>query len=447
MWVEKHRPKTFEDYIISPIIKKTISCWIKDLKAKKTTSTPCLLLHGPPGTGKTTVANLLLKSYGFDVLEYNASDIRTPKLIKEKIADSVGKKNILSVMCHKKQEIGIIMDEVDGMGQGLSELMKLIFPNKKASKRDHFTPFICICNSLDKKLSELKKKSTYVKFTIASIQNLNKIARTILTKENIIIDDLTVIDYIVKKSQNDYRRLIILLEYVYTQKDTSKENVINLLENYDKKNIDSTYFEASLDILNSYDINICSKKYEISKSLVPLIVYENFPRYINQNTTNTHEEKKRNMFRIYKQFSDADLFDTKVLIEQYHELDDYIGILKCGIPSYIINSMDKKSYNQYNNLNYSTMLNKMSLEFNNVKTDNSLKTKLFNISNTNCMWDFAKLFFNLYKKGKIDRLKSLVDTYNLTKEDIDKLPRYMNTKDAEIFNINERKKLKNSIYI
>ena len=67
---------------------------------------------------------------------------------------------------------------------------------------------------------------------------------------------------------------------------------------------------------------------------------------------------------------------------------------------FIINSMDKKP-NSFNNLNYSTMLNKMSLEFNNVKTDNSLKTKLFNISNTNCMWDFAKLFFNLYKVGNI----------------------------------------------
>ena len=207
-----------------------------------------MLLHGPPGTGKTTVANLLLKSYGFDVLEYNASDIRTPKLIKDKIADSVGKRNILSVMCHKKQEIGIIMDEVDGMGQGLSELMKLIFPKKKTDKRDHFTPFICICNTLDKKLTELKTKSTYVKFTVASVPNLTKIARSILQKEEIEVDDMTIIDIIVKKSQNDYRRLIILLEYVFTQKDVSKNNVIQLLENYDKKN----RFELILKLHHPY---------------------------------------------------------------------------------------------------------------------------------------------------------------------------------------------------
>ena len=64
-------------------------------------------------------------------LEYNANDFRTPKIIREKIADSIGKKNIMSMMCMKKQTIGIIMDEVDGIGLGFNELLKVIFSQKQ----------------------------------------------------------------------------------------------------------------------------------------------------------------------------------------------------------------------------------------------------------------------------------------------------------------------------
>jgi len=118
MWVEKYRPKNLDDYFIYPQIKTEIVNWITNFKNQKPNAKNCLFLLGPPGTGKTTIASIILKSFGYDVIEFNASDIRTPKLVKLKIEDTLGKKNVLNLMCKKETDIGIIMDEIDGMTTG-----------------------------------------------------------------------------------------------------------------------------------------------------------------------------------------------------------------------------------------------------------------------------------------------------------------------------------------
>ena len=55
----------------------------------------CLFLHGSPGLGKTSVANLILKENDFDVLEFNASEMRNQKLIRDRLAKINGNINII----------------------------------------------------------------------------------------------------------------------------------------------------------------------------------------------------------------------------------------------------------------------------------------------------------------------------------------------------------------
>lgn len=72
------------------------------------------LLSGPPGIGKTTTATLVAKESGREVVEYNASDVRSKKAMQEQLGDITGSRSIQFSANEKRTKRCIIMDEVDG---------------------------------------------------------------------------------------------------------------------------------------------------------------------------------------------------------------------------------------------------------------------------------------------------------------------------------------------
>ena len=117
-WSEKYRPNCFNDLILSSEQKDLIKKWIKEFKEKKKKIKNCLFLHGPPGLGKTTIANIVLKENNYDVIELNASEVRNQKLLKERLDKVNSNINIIDSMCMKKKHMGIIFDEIDGVSSG-----------------------------------------------------------------------------------------------------------------------------------------------------------------------------------------------------------------------------------------------------------------------------------------------------------------------------------------
>ena len=79
LWVEKYRPQKLEDYVGNEVIKNKIADYIEKSSIQN------LLLHGVAGTGKTTLAKLLVKNIDCDYLYINASDERGIDTIREKI--------------------------------------------------------------------------------------------------------------------------------------------------------------------------------------------------------------------------------------------------------------------------------------------------------------------------------------------------------------------------
>jgi replication factor C large subunit len=105
MWVEKYRPKKIEEMIGNEDCRNVACLWLKKWKP----GAKAMLLMGPPGTGKTTLATLLAKQFGMNIVELNASDTRTKDKLDKKIGEAIRTVNLFG------ERSLIFLDEVDGL--------------------------------------------------------------------------------------------------------------------------------------------------------------------------------------------------------------------------------------------------------------------------------------------------------------------------------------------
>ena len=433
-WSEKYRPQTLDDLYLNSDTKMKLKEWINDFKIKKKDFTNCLILHGPPGIGKTSIANLLLETNDFDVIEFNSSDIRNQKTLKSKIKKINKNVNILDFMCHKKKSIGIIIDELDGINStekgAIKELTSIINNTKEFS-----SPFICTTNSINKRIDTLKKKSLYIKINKPARNTIKQFITKICINEHLdLSDDIKL--HISKTSQLDFRRVIVLMEYLfnYNINNLSEDEIINTIENYDKKSLDYTCYEATDKILNNYYKDF-SDIIKYDKANIGYLLYENFQSFIINNRKCSDEQKLKIISQIYTNFCESDILDKDIYINQHFYLSNYNDFIKINIPSYLINSLDKTSYNKFNKLNYSTMINKISFEYLNLKLINSINE--LGISDNHIYTaDYIYSNINSLNKGLIPILK----THELDKTFIEKV-----CKLSSLYNKDKEKETKKQI--
>ena len=104
MWSEKYRPQSISDMIGNEDSRAALIEWF----AKWKKGTKPILLVGPPGIGKTTIANLASKQFGYDMIGLNASDVRSKSRINEILSPVLGNVSVLGSPM-------IFVDEVDGI--------------------------------------------------------------------------------------------------------------------------------------------------------------------------------------------------------------------------------------------------------------------------------------------------------------------------------------------
>ena len=431
-WSEKYRPKKLDDIFLNSEDLKLIGNWMNDFKNKTKNFKNCLFLHGPPGIGKTTIASLILSHYNFEILEFNSSEVRSQKLIKERLNQVNSNISILDSLCNKNvKHFGIIFDEIDGVSSGekggIGEINNIIF--EKGVNNN--SPFICISNTINKKLDTIKKKSIYLKVKKPNKATMMKILDKICDSENILVNDSLKM-LIVSKSTFDIRRLINLTEFLFRKKklydyendEKMIENIEKLIEGFDSKNIYLTSYEAADKILNKYhNIDTTLSLYEFDKNNIGMFLFENFINYLAFNTKNPNIEKLKKMSEIFDNYSESDQYERAIFMNQKYSLFKYNCILKCSIPSHVLNSMNKFPYNKYNKLNYSTLINKSSQEFNNSKSFTEIKKKFTNFCDSDIHITICNILYK-YIEDEKDNIKDLIKQYNLDKELIEKIVKY-----------------------
>ena len=98
-----------------------------------------IYIYGNPGAGKTRFVNQILKDSGYDVVAYDAGDIRNKAIIEMITSHTMAEKSIVSLFEKKARPIAVVMDEIDGMNNGdkggINELIKLIRPKKTKKQK------------------------------------------------------------------------------------------------------------------------------------------------------------------------------------------------------------------------------------------------------------------------------------------------------------------------
>ena len=323
-----------------------------------------IYIYGESGIGKTTFVNNILKKMNYDIIYYDAGDIRNKNVIETITKNNISDKSVLSLFKKKKQSIAIIMDEIDGMNNGdkggINALIKLIRPKKtKKQKIENIThvPIICISNyHIDKKIKELIKVCIPIELkkpTDNQIKDLIKL--TIPSVEKNLIDDIVI--YI----NNDLRKM-------KTINDINNNNILtsNIINNILVSNSfqDDTKKITNLIIENKYGINEHSLILnDTDRTIVGLLWHENIIDKFDNNDTKVTLPVYH---KILENISFSDYIDRITFQKQIWQLNEMSSIIKTFKSNFIYHSFDINNNNKINNIRFTKVLTKYSTEYNNI---------------------------------------------------------------------------------
>ncbi len=200
IWTEKYRPSKFTELIGQDEIVKRVSSLVKSMNI------PHLLLAGPAGTGKSTMALIIVKElYGDkwreNYLELNASDERGINVVREKVKGFARTKSLGDVPFKI-----IFLDEADALTPEAQQALRRTMENYSATCR-----FIMSCNYSSKIIDPIQSRCVLFRFKLLEKKDIEKVIKRIAENEKLEIPQEAV-EVIYEGSEGDCRRSINLVQ-------------------------------------------------------------------------------------------------------------------------------------------------------------------------------------------------------------------------------------------
>jgi len=255
LWIEKFRPRNLDEYVGSEAVKQRFGIFIEKGEI------PHLLFHGKAGTGKTTMAKILVNNIDCDDIYINASDERGIDIIRNKI------KNFASTVGFSKWKV-VVLDEAD-----------YLTPESQAALRNMMetfadrTRFILTCNYPEKVIPAIQSRCQTFKIEPPSMKDIAVRCATILNDEGIefnAVDLKTIIETNypdIRKVMGDLQSNVVdgvleLSSDLLNSNDLENKIIDHLKSNMSKKDKFNTIRQLMLDSGTNDYTNLYSLLYK-----------------------------------------------------------------------------------------------------------------------------------------------------------------------------------------
>jgi replication factor C subunit 1 len=413
---------------------KTFLCNF-ETNCKNVTFKKGIYIYGSPGSGKTKFVTDLLTEMNYDIIRYDAGDVRNKALIETITCNNISNRNVLQMMNKQVKKIAIVMDEIDGMNNGdkggIISLIKLIRQKKtKKQKLEHVTlnPIICIgYYYVDKKIKELMKVCNIYELKVPTNPQISNIISNIMPNLFTSVQLSKILLYI----QGDLRKLYFI-QNIYNKKPEliNSESINDIFElksyNENSKKITQCLINAPIS-MNNHNLFMN----ETDRTIVALLYHENIVDPI------AHLPPKKTFpfyLEILNNMCYADYIDRITFQNQIWIFNEMSSLIKTFYNNKIYHNTFPENRNTYKptEVRFTKVLTKYSTEYNNTEFIYDMCQKLD--MDKKDMFAFFQELRLYYKNHSIDitndtnilnQLDTHFENYDINKLDIKRIYRFL----------------------
>ena len=400
-----------------------------------------IYIYGNPGVGKTEFIVQLLKNLNYDIVRYDAGDIRNKSVIDLITNHNMSEHSVLSMFQKKPKRIAIVMDEIDGMNNGdkggINALIKLMRPKKTKKQRLEdvtMNPIICIGNyHMDKKIRELMKVCMTFELKTPTLEQVSVILKTRLSSENAALHK-----NMARFIQGDLRKIDTISNIFNkhsscggTDSDSYNNSLIQTIFQPKANNEDSKTIVKKLINTPCKLSEHSAMMNETDRTIVGLLWHENVVDVLAK------QPNQMDAFRFYKDALDniclADYIDRITFQKQIWQFNEMSSLIK----TFYTNKLYHERFTMHPRFNpsevrFTKVLTKYSTEYNNTLFIQMMCQK-FGMDKKDLFAFFSNVFTMKNDNSGGDELNAcdkkineIIEEFEITKLDIQRMQRYLN---------------------